>query len=253
MKNLSLLLIVLLLLSACSGNKENSDKLSSLQVMIDSLEGHIALDTLTAKIRSNPNAEHTPQMAMMMASVFQEKMKDSVSAIAVYQAVVAKFPGTEQAKLAASMVPEGTIELKKRIESLQTSIFDPSKMTLDPVAINQYLNACTIQALLLPDDPQSEFYLHKAAENAYYTQQFPRSLFLYEWFEQAYPQSDKAGQALFMRAFMLDNDLQKFEEAKELYNAFLQKYPEDDFADDAKVLLDNLGKSPEEVIKEWGK
>jgi tetratricopeptide (TPR) repeat protein len=253
MKNFSLLLFAIFTLSACMENQPASDAITVLKEQISLLEGPPALDTLVARIRQNPNGTEIPELAMIMASVFEQKMADSTASIAVYQAIATGFPGAKEAKQASSRIPKGTPELKKRIEALQASIFDPSKMTLDTTAINQYLNACTVQALLLPSDPQSEFYLHKAAENAYYTQQFSRSLFLYEWFEQAYPQSDKAAQALFMRAFMLDNDLGRFDEAKELYTVFLQKFPNDDFADDAKFLLGNLGKSPEEVIKDWGK
>ncbi len=251
MKNFTLLFLVFLFLSACAGKKEMPDQWAGLKSYIAEVNAPQALDTLVAEIRKSGSPENTPELAMLIASVLEEKMKDSISAIALYQALETGFPDTEAAKTAKSRIPKGAPELKKQIESLQASIFDPRKMTLDSIAISQYLNICTIQALLLPNDPQSEYYLHKAAENAYYTQQFPRALFLYEWFEQAYPQSDKAGQAMFMRAFILDNDLQRFEAARELYLAFLEKYPGDDFADDARALLDNLGKSPEEVIKSW--
>ena len=253
MKSITLLFLVFLLLSACAGKKEMPDQWAGLKSYIAEVKAPQALDTLVAEIRKSGTPENTPDLAMLIASVFEEKMKDSISAIALYQALEAGFPDTEAAKTAKSRIPKGAPELKKQIESLQASLFDPGKMILDSIVISQYLNICTIQALLLPNDPQSEYYLHKAAENAYYTQQFTRALYLYEWFEQAYPQSNKAGQALFMRAFILDNDLKRFDDAKTLYLAFLDKYPGDDFADDAKVLLDNLGKTPEEVIKGWEK
>ena len=52
-------------------------------------------------------------------------------------------------------------------------------------------------------------------------------------------------------AFTLDNDLQRHEEAKELYESFLEKYPDDDFADDTQFLLQNLGKTDEEIIQSF--
>lgn len=55
-----------------------------------------------------------------------------------------------------------------------------------------------------------------------------------------------------MIGFVYENDLNDLENAKQTYEAFLQKYPNDpDFADDAQMALKNLGKSPEELIKEF--
>jgi hypothetical protein len=42
--------------------------------------------------------------------------------------------------------------------------------------------------------------------------------------------------------------------AKETYEDFLKKFPDDkDYADDATMALKNLGKSPEDLIKEFEK
>jgi hypothetical protein len=50
---------------------------------------------------------------------------------------------------------------------------------------------------------------------------------------------------------MISGDLQK---AKAVYEQFLQEYPSDqDFADDASNALKLLGKSPEEIVREFEK
>jgi inosine/xanthosine triphosphate pyrophosphatase family protein len=36
-----------------------------------------------------------------------------------------------------------------------------------------------------------------------------------------------------------------------IYELFLQKYPDNDFADDARISIENLGKTPEELIKQF--
>ncbi len=68
-----------------------------------------------------------------------------------------------------------------------------------------------------------------------------------------YPKNPKAEQALFLRAFVLDNSLKEYEKAETAYKDFIKKYPRSEFADDAKASLQYLGKSPEELIKEFEK
>ncbi len=53
---------------------------------------------------------------------------------------------------------------------------------------------------------------------------------------------------MFLMAFAYENYLKDTEKAKQAYEAFLKKYPENQLARDAKFSLDNLGKSPEEVM-----
>ncbi len=68
-----------------------------------------------------------------------------------------------------------------------------------------------------------------------------------------YPEHRRAEQAAFLTAFLLDNNMHKLKEAKEAYENFIKKYPESEFVDDAQASLKYLGKSPEELIKEFEK
>ena len=52
---------------------------------------------------------------------------------------------------------------------------------------------------------------------------------------------------MFLKAFTFDNDLKDYENARKYYEEFLAKYPNNEFAESAKFLLDNLGKSDEEL------
>lgn len=66
------------------------------------------------------------------------------------------------------------------------------------------------------------------------------------------PGHPKAPTALFMQAFIYENDLQDMEKAKAAYELFLERYPNDpDYADDAQTALKLLGKSPEEIIRQF--
>ncbi|MEZ4925598.1 MAG: tetratricopeptide repeat protein [Saprospiraceae bacterium] len=79
-----------------------------------------------------------------------------------------------------------------------------------------------------------------------------KSIELYRKVAEGAPDNKKAPTALFMIGFVYENDLNDLEKAKQVYETFLDKYPNDpDFADDAQMALKNLGKSPEELIKEF--
>jgi len=65
------------------------------------------------------------------------------------------------------------------------------------------------------------------------------------------PQHPKAATAQFMKGFIYANDLNQLDKAKAAYEVFLQKYPNDELAESAKMELENLGKSPEELIKKF--
>jgi tetratricopeptide (TPR) repeat protein len=68
-----------------------------------------------------------------------------------------------------------------------------------------------------------------------------------------YPASRQAPQGLFLQAFIYENLMGNLSKASELYRKFLLLYPKDELADDAKAALGNLGKTPEELVKEFEK
>lgn len=68
-----------------------------------------------------------------------------------------------------------------------------------------------------------------------------------------FPNDKKAMQALFMAAFITDDQLNDDDKAKELYSDFLVKYPTAPMVKDVKACIANLGKSDAELIKEFEK
>jgi TolA-binding protein len=77
-----------------------------------------------------------------------------------------------------------------------------------------------------------------------------KSVQVYKSIFEKYPNYMEAGNSLFMAGFILANDLQDFDSAKETYELYLEKYPNGQLADDARVELENLGKTPEEILLE---
>lgn len=94
-------------------------------------------------------------------------------------------------------------------------------------------------------------YLLRGGDMAVRLKDYNRAIGYYEAILKKYPTHPKASKALFMKGFTLDNKMGKLDEAKAVYELFLEKYPDDDFANDAEFSLRNLGKSAEEIIKEF--
>lgn len=68
-----------------------------------------------------------------------------------------------------------------------------------------------------------------------------------------YPKSSKAAESIFLCGFIYDTYLQNYEEAGNYYRKFIRMYPNHSFVKDAKTSLENLGKTPEELVKEFEK
>lgn len=64
-----------------------------------------------------------------------------------------------------------------------------------------------------------------------------------------FPKSEDAPKALFMSGFILANNLNKLDEAKLTYQTFLDKFPKHELVPQIKMELENLGKSPEEILE----
>lgn len=104
-----------------------------------------------------------------------------------------------------------------------------------------------------PDDPKAPELLFKAGEVSMGINMDFDALGYFQRIERDYPNFDKAPHALFLQAFIWDNKLNDDSKAEFLYKQFLEKYPNHEMAKDAQFSIDNLGKSDEELIKEFEK
>ena len=65
---------------------------------------------------------------------------------------------------------------------------------------------------------------------------------------QNFPDADRAPKALFMVGFIEANDLGDYNSARMHYEEFLKKYPQNELVASVKMELENLGKSPDEIL-----
>ena len=77
------------------------------------------------------------------------------------------------------------------------------------------------------------------------------SIELFDRIINDYPKFAKVADCMFLKAFVYDDKLKDYKKAKEAYEAFLKKYPTHEFAESAKACIENLGKSPDQLIREF--
>lgn len=121
--------------------------------------------------------------------------------------------------------------------------------SLDLLQARNYINSCEIYALINPESQNSAKYLFMGAQVAQNIRMFEKTVELFDWILIKYPNFKKAESVLFIKGFVLDNELKRTDEARKVYNEFLKKYPKSDYADDVKTSLEYLGMSNDEIIK----
>ncbi len=141
--------------------------------------------------------------------------------------------------------------LSKKIETTRNQIYNEKNNKFDANKATEYIEYCQSYAKVAPQDPDAAKYLFQAAETARSIKKYDLALTIYDQIYTNFSSYPKAPQALFLKAFTLDSEMQQYDKARGLYQEFVEKHPEDEFADDTQFLLKNLGKSDEEIIKQF--
>jgi len=137
------------------------------------------------------------------------------------------------------------------IVSMENSLFNDSGTQIKRVDAVRLIDLYKKYAKENPQDSLAPVYLFRAADISMNIQRPVRTIALFNKIMTEYPDYEKVSSIMFLKAFVYEDQLHDLDKAKRYYEEFLEKYPESDFADDAEVSLKNLGKTPEELIKEF--
>jgi TolA-binding protein len=102
-----------------------------------------------------------------------------------------------------------------------------------------------------PENTKAEDYLFKAGEVSMGAMQSNVAIKYFEQYYEKYPKADKAPYSLFMQGFIYETQVNNTEKAKWCYEKFISDFPAHKLAEDAKYSIANLGKSEEELIREF--
>lgn len=124
---------------------------------------------------------------------------------------------------------------------------------LNTVTANLAIKAYYDFTSMFPDDSLSPDFIFKSAEIATATQQYPQALKDYQMIEEKYSDYKLYPESLFLQASLFDNYLNDDAKAKAVYEKLIAKFPTSSYATDSKAAINNLGKTDEELHKEFMK
>ena len=125
--------------------------------------------------------------------------------------------------------------------------------TVNNITATQAIKAYLDYVLFFPNDSIAPGYLFKAGELAASTHHYTQALTYYQKVTASYPNFKYFKESLYLQGFLLDNFLNSDDKAKIIYEEIIDKYPATNYANDAKAAINNLGKTDEQLIKEFKK
>lgn len=137
------------------------------------------------------------------------------------------------------------------IKEAEDALFASDEGFVDKAKAMELVDMYIVYADKYPDDTMAVEYLFKGAEFCLNLGEGERSVELYDRVIQEYPDFRKVPECLFLKAYVYENYMGDLENARAFYTEFLSKYPDNEFADDAQISIQNLGKSPEELIQQF--
>lgn len=104
---------------------------------------------------------------------------------------------------------------------------------------------------MFPNDSVTPYYLFRAADISLSTGYHTEAMTLLNSILEKHPSFEKVPHCLFLKGYIEENFFGNLGKAKSYYEEFLQKYPNHAFAGDVRMTIQYLGKTPEEVIREF--
>ena len=142
------------------------------------------------------------------------------------------------------------LDVDKQILEKEAILFDGS-MQFNAVAAEELVKLYLIRVDSMPKDTLTADYLYKAADVSINLTNHSRTLILLNRFQNEFPKHEKVAMCLFLKGFVYENQMNDTAQARKVYEEFIYRFPQNDFVEDARIAVRNLGKSPEELIREF--
>lgn len=198
-------------------------------------------------VRDYPDRADSKDNILKMVNLLAQIDKKGASDVMALAFIKANPSDSRGAELKRNLPNIASAE--EYILEIGKAIFADTVKGFSETSAHAYVDACEAFALALPKDPEAPEYINKAAEISNALKTYEKSFSLYDWLSSKYPEHKRGQMALFMKAFLFDESLKDVENAKKYYQEFITKFPNHEFAKQAQLLMENLGKSQDEVLK----
>lgn len=140
----------------------------------------------------------------------------------------------------------------EKINELESKVFAKDAV-LSSENVIQLVDAYLLFAKQNPNDQQTPEFLFKALDvavgiNAEGPQ---KAIDIADVLIEKYPDFEMTQMAMFVKGFVYENMIGDLQNAEMTYRQFIEKYPNSPIVEDVKVTLENLGLTPEELIRKF--
>lgn len=142
-------------------------------------------------------------------------------------------------------------KMVKEIDAKEKALYANNSPVPDKTKIKEMIASYEKFVDQFPKDSLAPVFLYKAANLEMNSDLNKEAIALLDVIIKDYTGFAKLPETYFLKAFIYDNNMKNINKAREAYTDFLKKFPKSDLADDAMISLDNLGKTPEQIIKEF--
>jgi outer membrane protein assembly factor BamD (BamD/ComL family) len=144
-------------------------------------------------------------------------------------------------------------EAVKKITELEKKLLDPNGNPINEVSAYNLQVEYDDFAMKFAEEPEAPEYLFKAANISINLGWGESAVKILNKFLEKFPEHTRAPEAMFFLGFVYDNQINDDAKAGDYYQQFLKKYPSHTFAKDAEASIKNLGKTDEELMREFEK
>ena len=142
-------------------------------------------------------------------------------------------------------------KLSAEIREKEKKLYSDSSSVPSAAEAKEIIALYTRYATEFADDTISASYLFKAGDISSKINETHQAIELFGRMIEKYPDHASTPYALFLQGFIYENQMGDPMKAKPYYEAFLKKYPDHPIAGDVSFSLENLGKTPEQLIREF--
>lgn len=208
-----------------------------------------AITYLVTLLKEYPSAAENKDYLFFIGENMMNS-KNRQAAELILTGFIKNFPNDPRIEAAKKLIQNPILDKDAYIQKMAEAVFEnPDKFGINRVNAQKYVDICEAHALAYPNDKNTPVYLYRAAEIAVAIRTFTKALTIYDWLIDFYPDYEKSPNALFAKGYLMEEELDKPERARQAFTQFMEAYPTHELADDAKFLLENIGKSGDEIIK----
>lgn len=205
-------------------------------------------------IKAYPESEYVEEALYGLVNIYKVKLRSPKVSAALSDFLLAANPDHAKKQELDGNIPDdykGADSLLMQLRDASLVEQEDGNVRVDRRNAKNLIFLSQMYAILRPNGNNAKKHLHDAAEFARSIADNEELLGILNALIDKYPDSKEGQESLFLKAFYYENNLKDDEGARALYEEFIEKYPENDFADDAEFLLKNLGKSEEEILREF--